>query len=274
MKLKYAVAAALGLPALAVIASCDHNGTTAKQDPEVPPTILYEAHVSAGGAAPAAGTLSNPHKGDQQSAETGAGLFGQMNCDGCHGGGATGWAAPSLADGRWRYGGAENEIFQSIFYGRPKGMPAYGGVLGTEGVWLLVTYLQSLPVPDAVPTQSYEATESTKPPIKEATPPAGEAPDSAAAPAQAASTAGEQSPEAMITKYGCVACHAKDRKVIGPAFKEVAAKYRDQKDAAALLADKVKNGSVGVWGPIPMPPNAAVPDEDLHKLVEWMLAVK
>ncbi|MGH2396618.1 MAG: c-type cytochrome [bacterium] len=282
MKLKYAIAAALALPALAVIASCVRNETTAKQDQEVPPAIRYEAHVSAGGAAPAAGTLSNPHKGDKQSAETGAGLFGQMNCDGCHGGGGLGWAAPSLSDGRWRFGGAEYEIFQSIYYGRPKGMPAYGGVLGTEGVWLLVTYLQSLPVPDAVPTQSYEATAETKPPMEEATPPAGagptqpavEAPDSAAAPVQAASTAGEQSAEAMMTKYGCVACHAKDRKVIGPSFKDVAAKYRNQKDAADLLADRVKNGSVGVWGQIPMPPNAAVPDEDLHKLVEWMLSVK
>ena len=63
-------------------------------------------------------------------AAAGADLFASMNCDGCHGGGATGFAAPSLADGRWRYGGSEEEIFQSIYYGRPKGMPAFGGARG------------------------------------------------------------------------------------------------------------------------------------------------
>ena len=89
-------------------------------------------------------------------AAAGEGLFVTMNCDGCHGGGATGFAAPSLADGRWRYGGADQEVFQSIYYGRPKGMPAFGGLLGSDGVWILVTYLQSLPVPENVPTESWE----------------------------------------------------------------------------------------------------------------------
>ena len=74
-------------------------------------------------------------------------LFTAMNCDGCHGGGGVGWVGPSLADGRWRYGGADEEIFASIYYGRPKGMPAFGGRLGTEGVWTLVTYLKSLTPP-------------------------------------------------------------------------------------------------------------------------------
>jgi mono/diheme cytochrome c family protein len=124
--------------------------------PEHPPSTQYEAHISAGQTAPPAGSLVNAHKGDKASAESGAALFATMNCDGCHGAGATGWAAPSLADGRWRYGGADNEIFQSIYYGRPKGMPAFGGLLGPDGVWILVTYLQSLPVPDNVPTQSWE----------------------------------------------------------------------------------------------------------------------
>ena len=53
-------------------------------------------------------------------------------------GDAAGWVGPSLGDGRWRYGGAPDEIFTSIFYGRPKGMPAFGGALGPEGVWTLV----------------------------------------------------------------------------------------------------------------------------------------
>ncbi len=78
-----------------------------------------------------------------------------MNCDGCHGGGAIGWVGPSLVDGRWRYGGADEDIFTSIFYGRPKGMPAYGGVIGTEGVWMLVAYIKAQAVPGVVPTTSW-----------------------------------------------------------------------------------------------------------------------
>jgi cytochrome c oxidase cbb3-type subunit 3 len=100
--------------------------------------------------------LANPHKDEKKAAEAGGGLFVSMNCDGCHGGGATGWVGPSLADGRWRYGGEDDEIFQSIFYGRPHGMPAFGGVLPADAVWMLVTYIQLLPRPANVPTQSWE----------------------------------------------------------------------------------------------------------------------
>jgi cytochrome c oxidase cbb3-type subunit 3 len=120
-----------------------------------PPAVRYEAHVSAGGRPPAGGALHNPHKGDAKAAKAGEGLFTSMNCDGCHGGGGLGWVGPSLADGRWRYGGAEDEIYQSIYYGRPHGMPAFGGALPPDAIWILVTYIQSLPVPDVVPTQSW-----------------------------------------------------------------------------------------------------------------------
>ncbi len=69
-----------------------------------------------------------------------------------------------------------------------------------------------------------------------------------------------------------MACHQIDTKVVGPAYKDVAAKYKG--DAAALdtLVKKVKAGGVGVWGQIPMPPNAAVSDEDIKTLVEWVLS--
>ena len=83
-------------------------------------------------------------------------LFKSMNCDGCHGGEASGWVGPNLGDGRWRYGGADAEVFSSIYYGRPKGMPAFGGALGADGVWTLVTYLRSLPLPPDLPTESWE----------------------------------------------------------------------------------------------------------------------
>lgn len=117
--------------------------------------LAYEAHVPAGGVMPPGVQLHNPHAGDAAVAKSGAMLFNAMNCDGCHGGDATGWVGPSLADGRWRYGGADEEVFASIFYGRPKGMPAFGGALGPEGVWTLVTYLKSLPVPADEATESW-----------------------------------------------------------------------------------------------------------------------
>ena len=80
-----------------------------------------------------------------------------------------------------------------------------------------------------------------------------------------------QANEALAKKHNCLACHQTDKKVIGPAYKEVAKKYKGQKDAQAQLEQKVKKGGVGVWGQIPMPPNAAVPDKDIHELVEWIL---
>jgi len=123
--------------------------------PFVPPTVRYEAHISAGQAQPAAGKLVNPFADDKKVAATGEQMFSAMNCDGCHGGGATGFAAPSLADGRWRYGGADDEIFETIYFGRPKGMPAFGGLMSKDDVWTLVTYLRSLSPPEDAATQSW-----------------------------------------------------------------------------------------------------------------------
>jgi cytochrome c len=78
--------------------------------------------------------------------------------------------------------------------------------------------------------------------------------------------------EELAKKHGCVACHTTDKKLVGPSYKEVAAKYRDDKSAEAKLFDKVKKGGQGVWGQVPMPPNAAVPDGDIKTLVKWILS--
>ncbi|MCG6953428.1 MAG: c-type cytochrome [Burkholderiales bacterium] len=78
---------------------------------------------------------------------------------------------------------------------------------------------------------------------------------------------------AMAKKYNCTACHQVDKKVVGPAYKDVAKKYKGQAGAEAKLIEKVKKGGSGVWGPVPMPPNAAVPDGDVKKLVEWILSM-
>ncbi|MCE1242968.1 c-type cytochrome [Oryzomicrobium sp.] len=83
-----------------------------------------------------------------------------------------------------------------------------------------------------------------------------------------------QADEALAKSKGCLACHAVDKKLVGPSYKDVAKKYAGDKTAEAKLVEKVKKGGSGVWGPVPMPPNAAVSDDDLHKLVKWVLSQK
>jgi cytochrome c len=79
--------------------------------------------------------------------------------------------------------------------------------------------------------------------------------------------------EAAAKKFGCMACHTMDKKLVGPAFKEVASKYRGQTDAVGKLADKVRKGGQGVWGPIPMPANPPqkIADADLKAVIQWVL---
>ena len=78
----------------------------------------------------------------------------------------------------------------------------------------------------------------------------------------------------LAQKKNCTACHAIDKKLVGPAYKDVAAKYAGQKDAAATLAQKVLKGGSGVWGPVPMPANAQVSEAEAKQLVAWVLSLK
>ena len=80
--------------------------------------------------------------------------------------------------------------------------------------------------------------------------------------------------EALAKSKNCLACHAVDKKLVGPSYKEIAAKYAGQADAAAMLADKVKKGGVGTWGKVPMPPNPQVNAGDAKALVDWVLSLK
>ena len=80
--------------------------------------------------------------------------------------------------------------------------------------------------------------------------------------------------EELAKKHACLACHAIDKKLVGPAYKDVAAKYRGDASAEAKLVDKVKKGSQGTWGQVPMPPNSNVPDADVRALVKWILSQK
>lgn len=80
--------------------------------------------------------------------------------------------------------------------------------------------------------------------------------------------------QALATSKNCMACHAVDKKLVGPSYKDIAKKYAGDKTAADKLAAKVMKGGAGVWGPVPMPANPQVNDAEAHKLVAWILSQK
>jgi cytochrome c len=80
--------------------------------------------------------------------------------------------------------------------------------------------------------------------------------------------------QALATQKNCMACHAIDKKLVGPAYKDVAAKYAGQKDAVDKLSQKIMKGGSGVWGPVPMPANAQVNEAEAKKLAAWVLTLK
>lgn len=78
----------------------------------------------------------------------------------------------------------------------------------------------------------------------------------------------------LAKSNGCLSCHAMDEKIVGPAYSKIAAKYSDDKDAAASLAQSIRNGSQGKWGRIPMPAHGSISNDDLNLLARWVLTVK
>ena len=83
-----------------------------------------------------------------------------------------------------------------------------------------------------------------------------------------------QADEASLKKYNCMVCHAVDKKMVGPSYKDVANKYRGQLDAADKLAKKIRAGGSGVWGPIPMPPHPQVSEADAKTMANFILNTK
>jgi cytochrome c len=83
-----------------------------------------------------------------------------------------------------------------------------------------------------------------------------------------------QDAQKLMKEKACLACHAVDKKLVGPAYKEVAAKYRNRKDAEDYLAKKIREGSVGVWGQVPMPPNTTVSEAEAKALAKYILSLK
>jgi cytochrome c len=122
------------------------------------------------------------------------------------------------------------------------------------------------PAPAAESAPAAQAAAGEPAATEQATTDAPPAAETAAAPA-----AGD--PMALATQSGCMACHQVETKVVGPAYKEVAAKYKGDAAAADMLVAKVKNGGVGTWGQIPMPPNAHVADDSIRTLVDWVLSM-
>jgi len=78
----------------------------------------------------------------------------------------------------------------------------------------------------------------------------------------------------LATKYNCLACHAEDKKLVGPSYKDVAKKYAGNAGAVDMLVKKIKAGGSGVWGAVPMTPHPNLKDEDVKVMVEWILSLK
>ncbi len=85
------------------------------------------------------------------------------------------------------------------------------------------------------------------------------------------SLAAETEAETLARKNNCLACHTLDKKLVGPAYRDVAKKYAGDPAAEAMLIEKVRKGGKGVWGPIPMPPNVTVKEDDVRTIVQWIL---
>jgi cytochrome c5 len=214
---------------------------------------------------------------------TGEQVF-QSLCKTCHEPGLAG--APKVGDkAAWAPSikkGYETLVQHAIngFQEGAKVMPPKGGnpALADVEVQRAVVYMANLsgasfkepPAPVAVAAATTAAATSA----------ATSAPAAAPAAAQAATPAAPSGPldlaggQALMQKAGCSACHAVDKKIVGPAYQDVAAKYKGDAGALARLTQKVKAGGVGVWGQVPMPPNSWVADGDIKSLVTWILALK
>lgn len=219
----------------------------------------------------------------------------QTVCKTCHEAGLAG--APKFGDkAAWapRIKIGVDALYSSAIKGK-NAMPPKGGNADLTDAELqrAVVYManhagasfKEPPAPAAAPAPAGATTAGAAPPpsATAAAAPAAPAPAAAAAPAPAAAAktapaAGAPldmaSGTAMMQKDGCSACHAVDKKIVGPSYEDVATKYKGDKDAAAKLVQKVKAGGSGVWGQVPMPANAQVPEADIKALVSWILALK
>jgi mono/diheme cytochrome c family protein len=111
--------------------------------------VAHEEHIPVGMPSRAQPlSLANPFEGDRNAIATGARIYIAYNCIDCHGADGSGAMGPTFQDGRWRFGGSASAVFESIYQGRPEGMPAWGGRISDEQIWMLVAYVRSLSAAD------------------------------------------------------------------------------------------------------------------------------
>jgi cytochrome c5 len=202
----------------------------------------------------------------------------QAVCKTCHEAGLAG--APKIGDKTaWapRIKQGVDQLYAHAIGGTAKGMPPKGGnaELADVEVQRGVVYMAnrsgaSFKEP---PAPAGPAPAAASAAVAAPAPSPGNAPQPAAA-SKPGAPLDMAAGQALMQKDGCAACHAIDKKLVGPAYQDVAAKYKDDKGAAARLAQKVKAGGSGAWGQVPMPPNAAVSDDDIKSLVAWILSLK
>src|SRR5436305_1699343 len=107
--------------------------------------VAHNEHIQPGRVTPRDTlALKNPYEGNAEAIATGAKLYSAYNCVDCHGADGSGAMAPSFGDGRWHFGGSAAEVFESIYQGRPDGMPAWGGRITNDQIWMLTAYVRSL----------------------------------------------------------------------------------------------------------------------------------
>jgi cytochrome c len=165
----------------------------------------------------------------------------------------------------------------SVLSGAVLGILATAGAVADDAAAIeerikpIGTVVVAAPAPAAAPAEAApaetaaEAAPADAPAAMEAA-----APETAAAEAPAA---GGADASAVAQQSGCLACHQMDTKVVGPSYKEIAAKYAGDATARDMLIAKVKSGGAGTWGPVPMPPNAHVSDENIAIVVDWILSM-
>ena len=219
-----------------------------------------------------------------QAGMTGEQVY-QDVCKTCHEAGLVG--APKLGDkAAWapRIKRGIDALYASAINGKDQ-MPPKGGNrnLADIDVQRGVVYMAnrsggSFNEPPAVPALAVATTSTSTAPVATTAPAAaitaGAAPPAATGPARPGAPLDLKAGEVLMQKDGCAACHGVDKKIVGPAYVDVAAKYKGDAGAQAKLTQKIKAGGAGVWGQVPMPPNPQVPDDDIKALVGWILALK
>jgi len=154
---------AIACLASGVVSGCDRSAdaaqTAAQQQPLANPAavlVQHPEHIQPGLTLQSRfASLINPYEGSPQRVSEGAKLFVAYNCADCHGADGSGAMGPSLQDGRWHFGGSSAEVFESIYEGRPDGMPAWGGRIGDDQIWRLVAYVRSLSAGHDVATENF-----------------------------------------------------------------------------------------------------------------------